>query len=57
MRPHRIHIKRFQRNEIKDHQDLASQALASKLIQAKLIEILLSHSSLYEDLRARAQAV
>ena len=42
---------------MKDHQDLASQALASKLIQAKLIEILLSHSSLYEDLRARAQAV
>ena len=42
---------------MKDHQDLASQALASKLIQAKLIEILLSHSSLYEDLRARRQAV
>ena len=42
---------------MKEHQDLASQALASKLIQAKLIEILLSHSSLYEDLRARRQAV
>ena len=39
------------------HKNMGAQALASKAIQAKLIELLLSHSSLYEDLRARAQAV
>ncbi|HIM28483.1 MAG TPA: hypothetical protein EYG57_02875 [Planctomycetes bacterium] len=38
------------------HTAMSTQALASKLVQKQMIQILLNHSSLYEDLRARASA-
>jgi hypothetical protein len=36
---------------------MSTQALESKRVQREIIKILLDHSSLYEDLRARASAV
>ena len=38
------------------HTTMSAQALESKRVQREIIKILLDHSSLYEDLRARASS-
>ena len=38
------------------HTTMSTQALESKQVQREIIKILLDHSSLYEDLRARASS-
>ena len=38
------------------HTTMSAQALEFKRVQREIIKILLDHSSLYEDLRARASS-
>jgi type I restriction enzyme R subunit len=45
------------RKPLDAHTTMSTQALESKQVQREIIKILLDHSSLYEDLRARASAV